>query len=163
MLRTDAVALRAVDFVFRGRAVNLIFHHVEDRVHSPGVYGVRYGHRIVAIDGQEQLGAGCDVALVLAQHHSRQVPIGAVTQDGHLPHGLLEGDLSRCVGCLRDGAGLEAVLPLERLLGGDRGCRVSIRVGDPDGAGTRRGRIARHQGTNRNHANEAHEPDAGPD
>ncbi len=38
-------------FVFRGRSINLVFHHVEDRVHSPAVYSVRYGRRIVSIDG----------------------------------------------------------------------------------------------------------------
>jgi hypothetical protein len=154
--------VQSLEFVCRGRAINLLFHHGEDRVHSAGVYGVRDGRRVVAIDGQEQLGAGCDVGLVLVQHRSRHALIGAVIQDGHLSHGLLQGGFSRCVGGLRDRAGLEAILPLERLLGRDGGGRVGIRVGDSDCAGTRRGRIARHQGTNRNHADEDHESHAGP-
>jgi hypothetical protein len=66
------------EFVFRGRSINLVFHHVEDRVHSSGVYRVRYGHRIVSIDGQEQLRTGRDVGFVLVQHHPRQVSVGAV-------------------------------------------------------------------------------------
>ncbi len=36
--------------VERGRVINLVFHDAEDRVDSPAVDGVRYGHRIVAID-----------------------------------------------------------------------------------------------------------------
>jgi len=99
---------------------------------------------------------------VLAQHRLRQVSIGAVAQDDHLPHGLLQGDFSRRVGCLRNRSGLEAVLPLERLLGGDCGCRVAIRVSDTNSDGARPGRIVHHQGTHRDYDDERHQPDAGP-
>jgi hypothetical protein len=149
-------------FVSRGRGINLAFHDAEDRVDGSGVYGVRHGHRIVAVNGQEQLRAGCDVGFVLAQHHLGQVSVGAVTQRGHLEHCLLEGGFGRCVGCLRDRSGLETILPLERLLGGDRRGRVFIRVSGTNSKRARRGRIARHQGTSRNNAYEPHQCDAGP-
>jgi hypothetical protein len=83
------------------------------RVDSSAVDGVRHGHRIVAIDRLEQLCAARDVGAMLAEHHLRQMTINAVTQNGHLSHGQVEGGFSRCVGCPRDRSWLKPVLPLE--------------------------------------------------